>query len=87
MRQFDGMDAHQRTVWIWSTCRETHEKAKQGVQTNYYGTKRVTETLLPLLQSSSDGRIVNVSSNFGLLRVSTIDHTKISLTTPNYKRS
>lgn len=66
---FDGMDAHQRTVWMWSTCRETHEKAKQGVQTNYYGTKRVTEALLPLLQSSSDGRIVNVSSNFGLLRL------------------
>uniref|UniRef100_A0ACD5UDY1 Uncharacterized protein n=1 Tax=Avena sativa TaxID=4498 RepID=A0ACD5UDY1_AVESA len=66
---FDDMDGHQRMVWMWNTCRETLEKAKQGVQTNYYGTKRVTEALLPLLQSSSDGRIVNVSSNFGLLRL------------------
>ncbi|KAM0860994.1 hypothetical protein ACQ4PT_046175 [Festuca glaucescens] len=64
---FDGMDDYQRMNWMWSTCRETYEKAKQGVQTNYYGTKQVTEALLPLLRSSSDGRIVNVSSNFGLL--------------------
>jgi (+)-neomenthol dehydrogenase len=74
IQQFDGMDAYERMNWMWNTCRETYEKAKQGVQTNYYGTKRVTETLLPLLQSSSDGRIINVSSNFGLLRVSIIHH-------------
>lgn len=65
--KFDGMDAYQRIDWMWANCRETYETAKQGLQTNYYGTKRVTEALLPLLQSSSDGRIVNVSSNFGLL--------------------
>ncbi|CAM0903638.1 unnamed protein product [Alopecurus aequalis] len=64
---FNGMDAEQRMIWLWTTCRETYETAKQGVQTNYYGMKRVTEALLPLLQSSSDGRIVNVSSDFGLL--------------------
>lgn len=66
---FDGMDAYQRMGWMWTTCRETYETAKQGVQTNYYGTKWVTEALLPLLQSSSDGRIVNVSSDFGLLNL------------------
>jgi len=32
--------------------------------------KLVTEALLPLLQLSSSGKIVNVSSGFGLLRVS-----------------
>ncbi|WVZ95990.1 LOW QUALITY PROTEIN: hypothetical protein U9M48_041687 [Paspalum notatum var. saurae] len=30
-----------------------------GLHTNYYGTKQVTQALVPLLQSSSDGRIVN----------------------------
>uniref|UniRef100_A0A453CFY1 (+)-neomenthol dehydrogenase n=3 Tax=Aegilops tauschii TaxID=37682 RepID=A0A453CFY1_AEGTS len=64
------MDAGQRINWMWTSCRQTYETAKQGLQTNYYGTKRVTEALLPLLRSSSDGRIVNVSSNFGLLSVS-----------------
>ncbi|VAH34245.1 unnamed protein product [Triticum turgidum subsp. durum] len=66
------MDAGQRIDWMWTSCRQTYETAKQGLQTNYYGTKRVTEALLPLLRSSSDGRIVNVSSNFGLLSVSII---------------
>ncbi|CAO2035889.1 unnamed protein product, partial [Urochloa humidicola] len=37
-------------------------------QKNYYGTKKVTEALLPLLLSSSDGRIVNVTSGCRLLR-------------------
>ncbi|KAF8704016.1 hypothetical protein HU200_031500 [Digitaria exilis] len=46
----------------------THVTAEEGLRTNYYGTKHVTEALLPLLQSSSDGRIVNVSSGFGLLK-------------------
>ncbi|KAM0879196.1 hypothetical protein ACQ4PT_034401 [Festuca glaucescens] len=46
----------------------SHKPTKQCLQTNYYGTKEVTEALLPLLQSSTDGRIVNVSSSVGLLR-------------------
>nr|CAB3485235.1 unnamed protein product [Digitaria exilis] len=64
---FSGMDARQRAEWMWANCRETCDAAKAGIQTNYYGTKNVTEALLPLLQASSDGRIVNVSSDFGLL--------------------
>jgi (+)-neomenthol dehydrogenase len=63
------MDVHQRLKWMKNNTQETHEAAEQGLQTNYYGTKHVTEALLPLLLSSSDGRIVNVSSSFGLLRV------------------
>lgn len=66
--KFSGMDARQRAEWMWQQCRETCDAAKAGIQTNYYGTKNVTEALLPLLQASSDGRIVNVSSDFGLLR-------------------
>lgn len=69
MEQFSGMDWHERIGWMWKNSRETHDTAKQGIQTNYYGTKNVIEALLPLLMSSSDGRIVNVSSGFGLLRV------------------
>jgi len=65
--KFSGMDARQRAEWMWKNCRETCDAAKAGIQTNYYGTKNVTEALLPLLQASTDGRIVNVSSDFGLL--------------------
>uniref|UniRef100_A0A0E0H3I1 Uncharacterized protein n=1 Tax=Oryza nivara TaxID=4536 RepID=A0A0E0H3I1_ORYNI len=66
--KFSGMDGHQRIEWMWKNCRQTYDAAKAGLKTNYYGTKNVTEALLPLLQSSSDGRIVNVASSFGLLR-------------------
>ncbi|CAN6240264.1 unnamed protein product, partial [Urochloa humidicola] len=62
------MDWQQRIRWMYENSRETYRTAKEGLQTNYYGTKHVTEALLPLLQSSSDGRIVNVSSDLGLLR-------------------
>jgi (+)-neomenthol dehydrogenase len=68
------MDRDQRLEWLWRNSRETYDAAKKGLQTNYYGTKNVIEALLPLLQASSDGRIVNVSSDFGLLRVSSFDH-------------
>jgi (+)-neomenthol dehydrogenase len=70
--QLSGMDMDQRLGWLWINCRETYETAKEGLRINYYGTKHVTETLLPLLQASADGRIVNVSSHFGQLRVSSL---------------
>ena len=63
------MDELQRLEWMFQNVRETCDSAKEGVQTNYYGTKRVIQALLPLLKASSDGRIVNVTSEFGLLRV------------------
>ncbi|KAE8810698.1 Short-chain dehydrogenase/reductase 2 [Hordeum vulgare] len=66
--KFDGLDFHQRVEWMLKNAREPIDSAKNSVQTNYYGTKRVTEALLPLLRSSPDGRIVNVSSSYGLLR-------------------
>uniref|UniRef100_A0A0A9A8E1 Short-chain dehydrogenase/reductase n=1 Tax=Arundo donax TaxID=35708 RepID=A0A0A9A8E1_ARUDO len=65
--KFSGMDARQRVEWMLKNSREPYDAAKAGLQTNYYGTKNVTEALLPVLQASSDGRIVNVSSNFGHL--------------------
>ncbi|XP_074331686.1 short-chain dehydrogenase/reductase 2b-like isoform X2 [Apium graveolens] len=47
---------------------ETYEMAVECLKTNYYGTKRVTEALLPLLQLSKSGRVVNVTSFFGQLQ-------------------
>nr|GEV33168.1 hypothetical protein [Tanacetum cinerariifolium] len=46
----------------------TNEKAKECLDTNYYGVKNLTQALLPLLQRSTSGaRIVNVSSIRGEL--------------------
>lgn len=40
-----------------------YEHAVEAIDTNYYGTKNLTETLLPLLKASPAGaRIVNISS-------------------------
>ncbi|KAL6903752.1 hypothetical protein ACP4OV_004565 [Aristida adscensionis] len=66
--QVEGMDVNQRVEWMRENSKETYEEAKECMRTNYYGPKLVTEALLPLLQLSSSGRIVNVSSGFGLLR-------------------
>eukprot|EP01018_Ginkgo_biloba_P012778 Gb_22780 [translate_table: standard] len=47
---------------------ENHETAKECIDVNYFGTKRVTKALIPLLRPSAAGpRIVNVSSFFGML--------------------
>nr|QPI35670.1 isopiperitenone reductase [Mentha canadensis] len=46
---------------------EKFEGAKDCVETNYYGPKRLTQALIPLLQLSPSPRIVNVSSSFGSL--------------------
>lgn len=48
---------------------QTYEKTKECLETNFYGTKRVTEALLPLLQLSKSARIVNMSSFYGQLKV------------------
>lgn len=48
---------------------QNYNLARECLETNYYGAKRVTEALLPMLQRSSSARIVNVSSFLGLLEV------------------
>ncbi|GJN02238.1 hypothetical protein PR202_ga19569 [Eleusine coracana subsp. coracana] len=65
-----GMDGAKRLERMWQNSRETYDAAKAGLETNYYGTKHVIEALLPLLQASDDARIVNVSSEWGRLKVS-----------------
>ncbi|XP_004295129.1 PREDICTED: (+)-neomenthol dehydrogenase-like [Fragaria vesca subsp. vesca] len=48
---------------IQGCIKHTYDKAEECLNTNYYGVKRVTEALLPLLKLSTAGaRIVNVSS-------------------------
>ncbi|KAL1809344.1 hypothetical protein ACET3Z_026334 [Daucus carota] len=47
---------------------ESYELAEQCLQTNYYGAKRMTEALIPLLQLSDSPRIANVSSSMGKLK-------------------
>jgi hypothetical protein len=48
---------------------QTYELAEECLQTNYYGAKITTESLLPLLKLSDSPRIVNVSSTLGQLEV------------------
>ncbi|PIA31432.1 hypothetical protein AQUCO_04900020v1 [Aquilegia coerulea] len=47
---------------------QTYDKAEECIKTNYYGTKAVTEALLPFLQLSNSANIVNVSSVYGTLQ-------------------
>nr|CAB3486758.1 unnamed protein product [Digitaria exilis] len=65
---FAGMDEGQMSERMQRNTRETYNSAKETLETNYYGTKHVTQALLLLLHSSTDGRIVNVSSVIGQLR-------------------
>ncbi|TXG67603.1 hypothetical protein EZV62_008878 [Acer yangbiense] len=61
---------------LWApTCEDvsdenaqTYEKAKKCKKINYYGTKRVTEPLLLLMQLSRSARIVNMTSFYGQLK-------------------
>ncbi|KAH0466366.1 hypothetical protein IEQ34_006469 [Dendrobium chrysotoxum] len=51
------------TNQVQGVIEHTYENAVVCVDTNYFGCKRVTEALLPLLRLSTSGaRIVNVSS-------------------------
>jgi (+)-neomenthol dehydrogenase len=64
------MDMRQQIELVLRCSRVARDSGKQCLRTNYYGTKQVIRALLPLLHASKDGRIVNVSSEFGQLRVS-----------------
>lgn len=54
---------------VMGVMQQTYEKAEECLATNYYGCKRVTEALIPLLLLSNSARIVNVSSEMGKLKV------------------
>ncbi|RLM66581.1 (+)-neomenthol dehydrogenase-like [Panicum miliaceum] len=63
-----GKSAMERLQWLLQRSAESYEEAEECLKINYFGTRYVTEALLPTLLSSSDGRLINVSSNYGLLR-------------------
>ncbi|CAN6297324.1 unnamed protein product [Urochloa humidicola] len=69
--KFGGIvDAYERIDLLLKWClRETCDAGKACLRTNYHGTKQVIGALLPLLLASDDGRVVNVSSELGLLRL------------------
>lgn len=55
---------------IQRVIQQTYDEAVTCLDTNYYGCKRVTEALLPLLKLSTSGaRIVNASSLASELKV------------------
>ncbi|CAI9101755.1 OLC1v1039163C3 [Oldenlandia corymbosa var. corymbosa] len=54
--------------WNEMNIPQTYELAVNCLQTNYYGAKRMVEAFMPLLQLSPSPRIVNVSSEYGLLK-------------------
>ncbi|KAK7340217.1 hypothetical protein VNO77_20915 [Canavalia gladiata] len=52
----------------WKELTQTYEMAEMCLKTNYYGAKETTKAFLPLMQLSKSPRIVNVSSQAGLLK-------------------
>nr|XP_043618773.1 (+)-neomenthol dehydrogenase-like [Erigeron canadensis] len=50
---------------LTNIIKEPYELGEECLKINYYGTKVITEVLLPLLQLSKSPRIVNVSSIYG----------------------
>ncbi|CAD6250114.1 unnamed protein product [Miscanthus lutarioriparius] len=74
-----GMDLMERIETINKHITEPYEEAEKCLRTNYNGIKAVAKALLPLLQSSSHRRIVNMSSDYGLLRFFSRDELKEEL--------
>lgn len=48
---------------------QNYELMEEGLQTNYWGAKKMVEAFVPLLQLSQSPRIVNVSSSMAKLKV------------------
>ncbi|CAL4968008.1 unnamed protein product [Urochloa decumbens] len=74
-----GMDRMERVKRMREHMTEPYKQAEECLRTNYHGTKAVTKALLSLLQSSSHGRIVNISSRYGLLRFFSAEEFKQEL--------
>lgn len=67
-QEFDGLDILVNNAGL-HFYSESHEDAVETLETNYYGVKRVTNALLPLMKQSLNGaRIINVSSQAATLQ-------------------
>ncbi|KAF6149011.1 hypothetical protein GIB67_009630, partial [Kingdonia uniflora] len=75
-----GTVTEENFYMLKGVIEQTFQKAEECLETNYYGTKRVTEALLPLLQLSNSARIVNVASIYGLLSYISNEKAKAQLT-------
>ncbi|TXG63460.1 hypothetical protein EZV62_010454 [Acer yangbiense] len=53
---------------VKQVVKHTYETDELCLRTNYYGTKQVTQALIPLLLQSHSPRIVNLSSSLGQLK-------------------
>lgn len=51
------------------SLQQNYEMAKECLEINFYGTKDVTDCLIPLLLLSNSGRVVNLSSTISQLKV------------------
>ncbi|KAF8768811.1 hypothetical protein HU200_007374 [Digitaria exilis] len=78
-QEVGGLDLTEKVDRIRKHSTEPYKQAEECLRTNYHGTKAVTKALLSLLQSSSHGRIVNISSRYGLLRFFSGDELKQEL--------
>nr|WOJ51802.1 short-chain dehydrogenase/reductase 2 [Phlegmariurus tetrastichus] len=68
--QFGGLDilVNNAAILHVDTIRD-YQAAKDCLDINYFGTKRITEAMLPLFKASpQNARIVNVSSEYGRLQ-------------------
>ncbi|XP_031259750.1 salutaridine reductase-like [Pistacia vera] len=74
-----GENAH----LVKQIMKQTYETAEGCLRTNYYGTKQVTEALIPLLLQSDSARIVNVSSALGQLKF--LSHERANRVLPYVK--
>uniref|UniRef100_A0A8I6XHR6 3-oxoacyl-[acyl-carrier-protein] reductase n=1 Tax=Hordeum vulgare subsp. vulgare TaxID=112509 RepID=A0A8I6XHR6_HORVV len=74
-----SMGTNERLEWFNQSTTEPFEECKKTKPTKSYTSKNVTEALLPLLLSSSEARLVNVSSSFGLLWVFSREELKHEL--------
>ncbi|KAM3683669.1 hypothetical protein ACJW31_12G165600 [Castanea mollissima] len=59
--------------------KQTYQTTEDCLRTNYYGAKQVSEALIPLLLLSNSGRIVNVSSALGQLKLISTENAKKEL--------
>ncbi|KAL9430135.1 hypothetical protein AB3S75_025507 [Citrus x aurantiifolia] len=73
---FSGFVKDGTPVKWYEMTTQTYESTEKCLQTNYYGTKRMCEALIPFLQLSDSPRIVNVSSSWGKLKYVTNEWAK-----------
>ncbi|KAG8060100.1 hypothetical protein GUJ93_ZPchr0002g26712 [Zizania palustris] len=78
-KPIEGKSANEALEWLSQQTVETNEHAEECLRINYHGTKNAVQALLPLLQSSPDGRIVIVSSIYGKLSFFSGDELKEEL--------